>query len=309
MDGGRARLITALDVTPGEVADEHLLDRLLKEHRGTTGRTVAEVVADTKYGTCANYVALEQQGIRASIPPHSTMSDRGDYSADRFVYEFAADRYRCPTGQLLTRQGSSRTAGAAGGLIYRGRPKVCGACPVKAQCCDPAARPHPRAPGRWGTARPGRRYLRTPPAKRSRRAPRAYWVETANAELKDRHGLRRAQCRGRDKVLIQALGAIAYDVKKLAQRRAPSPAMGWARWAPPPFSSGPVPVRARSGGGRSRRVHGARVPRTVLLLTTIPDFGNRPWGTCKVRPRSGKPDSLATTRWKHLVGHVAVDWR
>ncbi len=67
----------------GEVADEHLLDRLLKEHRGTTGRTVAEVVADTKYGTYANYVALEQQGIRASIPPHSTMSDRGDYSADR----------------------------------------------------------------------------------------------------------------------------------------------------------------------------------------------------------------------------------
>ncbi len=49
VDGGRARLITALDVTPGEVADEHLLDRLLKEHRGTTGRTVAEVVADTKY--------------------------------------------------------------------------------------------------------------------------------------------------------------------------------------------------------------------------------------------------------------------
>ncbi len=92
MDGGRARLITALDVTPGEVADEHLLDRLLKEHRGTTGRTVAEVVADTKYGTYANYVALEQQGIRASIPPHSTMSDRGDYSADRFVYEFVADR-------------------------------------------------------------------------------------------------------------------------------------------------------------------------------------------------------------------------
>ncbi len=59
------------------------------------------MVADTKYGTYANYVALEQQGIRASIPPHSTMSDRGDYSADRFVYEFApiANRYRCPTGQ------------------------------------------------------------------------------------------------------------------------------------------------------------------------------------------------------------------
>ena len=91
VDGGRARLITAVDVTPGEVADEHLLDRLLKEHAGATGRTVTEVAADTKYGTHENYAALERQGVRASIPPHSTTSDRGDFSADRFIYEFAAE--------------------------------------------------------------------------------------------------------------------------------------------------------------------------------------------------------------------------
>ena len=54
VEGGRARIITAVDVTPGEVADEELLDRLCKEHEGTTGRTLSEVVADTKYGTFAN---------------------------------------------------------------------------------------------------------------------------------------------------------------------------------------------------------------------------------------------------------------
>jgi hypothetical protein len=234
VDGGRARLITAVDVTPGEVADEHLLDRLVKEHAGATGRTVTEVVADTKYGTHENYVALERQGIRASIPPHSTTSDRGDFSAARFTYEFAADRFRCPVGQVLTRQGSSRTAGAAGGIIYRGRPKVCGACPVKAQCCPSAAARTLLRPNDGGLRDRVLAYLRTRPARRSRRR-RAAWVETANAELKERHGLRRARCRGRDKVLIQALGAAtAYDVKKLAQLRRPSPTTGSAALADSP---------------------------------------------------------------------------
>jgi transposase len=236
VDGGRARLITAVDVTPGEVADEHLLDRLLKEHEGATGRTVTEVAADTKYGTHENYVALERRGIRASIPPHSTTSDRGAYSADRFVYEVGADRFRCPTGQVLTRQGSSRTAGAAGGLIYRARPRICGACPVKAQCCPSGAARTLLRPNDGGLRDRVLAYLRTRPARRSRRR-RAAWVETANAELKERHGLRRARCRGRDKVLIQALGAAtAYDVKKLAQLRGHGPATG----------SAAVPVGPRS---------------------------------------------------------------
>ena len=50
VDGGRQRIITAVEVTPGEVADEYLLDRLLKEHAGVTHRRVEEVVADAKYG-------------------------------------------------------------------------------------------------------------------------------------------------------------------------------------------------------------------------------------------------------------------
>jgi hypothetical protein len=215
-------------VTPGEVADEHLLDRLLKEHEGATGRTVTEVVADTKYGTHENYLALERRGVRASIPPHSTTSDRGAYSAHHFVYDYAADQFRCPAGQVLTRQGSSRTAGAAGGLIYRARPKVCGACPVKAQCCPSGAARTLLRPNDGGLRDRVLAYLRTRPARRSRRR-RAAWVETANAELKERHGLRRAHCRGRDKVLIQALGAAtAYDVKKLAQLCGRSPATGSA---------------------------------------------------------------------------------
>lgn len=78
VDGGRQRIITAVEITPGEVADEYLLDRLLKEHVGATHRRVEEVVADTKYGTHANYLRLEAAGSRATIPPHSAMRERGE---------------------------------------------------------------------------------------------------------------------------------------------------------------------------------------------------------------------------------------
>jgi hypothetical protein len=44
-------------------------------------------------------------------------------------------------------------------------------------------------------------------------------VEPPIAELKERHGLRRAQGRGHAAALIQALGAAtAYNIKKLVRR-------------------------------------------------------------------------------------------
>jgi hypothetical protein len=82
-----------VDVTPGEVADEDLLDRLIKEHEGATGRTVTEVVADAKYGTYANYRALEEAGIRASIPPHLGRGKTRAIPAELFVYDPAGDRF------------------------------------------------------------------------------------------------------------------------------------------------------------------------------------------------------------------------
>jgi transposase len=84
VDGGTARIITAIDVTPGAMADEELLDRIRKEHEGTTGRTVAEVTADakSKYGTHEIYTMLEAAGIHASIPPHrASAQQRGSHAS------------------------------------------------------------------------------------------------------------------------------------------------------------------------------------------------------------------------------------
>lgn len=68
VDGGQARIITAVDATTGIVGDEQLLPRLVSEHEGNTRRRILEVAADTKYGTIDNYQWLEERDIRAAIP-------------------------------------------------------------------------------------------------------------------------------------------------------------------------------------------------------------------------------------------------
>jgi transposase len=189
VDGGAARIITAIEVTAGEVADEHLLDRVRKEHEGTTGRTVAEVVADTKYGTQENYQALVSAGILPSIPPHDSWDHRA-LPRDVFSYEPGHDRFRCPEGQILARQGRSQTGGGAlGVVIYRAAPKICGACPLKATCCGDAKARTISRPDDEGLGERVRTYLQTGHAKTSIRR-RKCWAESAMAELKERHGLR-----------------------------------------------------------------------------------------------------------------------
>ena len=71
VDAGQARIIAAVEATGGAVGDETLLERIVRDE-GTVGRGLAELAADTKYGTTANYTFLENAGIAASIPPHAT---------------------------------------------------------------------------------------------------------------------------------------------------------------------------------------------------------------------------------------------
>ncbi len=139
VDGGRARVITAVDVTPGEVADVELLDRLCKEHEGMTGYRLREVVADATYSTYATYSLLEARGILPSIPILGRARDRRAVPSNLFRYDHDSDCYWCPAGQMLKRQGYSRTGRVGGGaVIYRGSPTKCGACAQKTDCCGTA---------------------------------------------------------------------------------------------------------------------------------------------------------------------------
>ncbi|HEX2184195.1 MAG TPA: transposase [Chloroflexota bacterium] len=258
--GGTARIITAIEVTSGEVGDEQLLGRLLREHAGVTGRTVTEVVADTKYGTQANYRALQDARILASIRPFPGGGTQRAIGRDRFLYDAAADRYLCPAGHLMRRMGRTHTGTPLGGIQSRADPQACAPCQLKPDCCGTAAARTITRPDDDGLHERVRAHLVTRRAKRSLRR-RGYWVETANAELKEHHGLRRAPYRGRAKVQMQAYGAaIAYNVKKLVAeiRRRPVRAAGVLRHRPRHC----VAATRRSARGR--------------YLSTSHHFSNRP---------------------------------
>jgi transposase len=224
VDGGQARIITAVDATTGIVGDEQLLPRLVAEHEGNTRRRLLEVAADTKYGTIDNYQWLEERDIRAAIPFSDGGSDHRLIPRSAFLYDPATDTYRCPTGAILTRQGRTTTTAAHPLIIYRPRPAACADCPLKVRCCGTAKVRSVSRPDDGGLRDRTVAYLRTGPARRLIRQRKA-WVETVVGDGKERRGLRRARCRGLDAVRIQALlTATAQNLRKLALHRPAGPA-------------------------------------------------------------------------------------
>ncbi len=91
VDGGEARIITAVTATTGIVGDEVLLPRLVEDHEGNTHRRLLEVEADTRYGTIDNSQWLEQQDVRAAIPFNDGGSDHRVIPRSSFPYDPATD--------------------------------------------------------------------------------------------------------------------------------------------------------------------------------------------------------------------------
>jgi hypothetical protein len=264
VDGGEARIITAVEATTGIVGDELVLPRLVADHEGNTHRRLREVAADAKYGTVDNYQWLEERDVRAAIPYSDAGSDHRAIPRSAFVYDERADTYRCPNGATLRRCGRTTTTAAHPLVIYRPRPSDCSGCPLKAACCGTAKVRSVSRPDDDGLRDRTAAYLRTGPARRLIRQRKA-WVEAVFGDGKERRGLRRARCRGLDAVRIQALlTATAQNIRKLALRH-PT--------APTPWASGgvttrnPHPGRAHRCSMRTPRLR-SRPPRPSTSLRT-----------------------------------------
>jgi transposase len=61
----KREVITATEVTPGEVHESHRLESLIDTHEKNTEKTVETAVADSKYGSIENYLTCRDRGIKA----------------------------------------------------------------------------------------------------------------------------------------------------------------------------------------------------------------------------------------------------
>ncbi len=132
----RAEIITATEVTPGEVNEAHLLSTLLGRHQDNTQMTADTIVADTKYGTVENYFTCCDLSVNAHIPDlkrsqQKSESRRGIFTEESFEYKLESDTYLCPAGHYLRKRNYNPKRDA---FEYKCSSKICCSCSLMAKC-------------------------------------------------------------------------------------------------------------------------------------------------------------------------------
>ena len=131
VDGGKARIILTILVTPAEVPDNQPAVDLLWRTRFRWKLRRHQVTGDTKYGTVDNVVAIEREGIHASVPLSAAGQRPGFFSEQDFRYESSSDTYLCPTDTVLHFLSQSD---ATHRRIYQAPAVACAACSQREQC-------------------------------------------------------------------------------------------------------------------------------------------------------------------------------
>jgi transposase len=214
VDGGKARVILDVLVTPAEVTENLPMLELLFRSRFRWRLRPRSVTGDAAYGTVENVAGVEKAGIRAYVvlPKHDER--RGPmFSKNEFVYDAKKDLYICPQGQTLRRQGCDYKERS---IRYAAKPSACNPCPLKPRCTKGKKK------GRWIRRSFEEEYLErlrdyqdTEPYRKALRK-RQVWVEPLFGEAKDWHGSRRFRLRRLEKVNIEALLiAAGQNIKRL----------------------------------------------------------------------------------------------
>jgi transposase len=216
VDGGKARIILAALVTPASIMDN---TPMLDLERWVCFRwsLLPEIaVGDTRYGTLANIVGLEQDGIRAYVPRSDYTHRTPFYLPELFHYDRERDLFICPQGQALPLW---KTSYSEIEFVYRANAKICDACLVKAQCTDSKSGRHLRRSFFQDELDRAALYRETEDYKKALRK-RQVWIEPLFGEGKQWHGMRRFRLRGLEKVNIEGLlRAAGQNIKRLLKAK------------------------------------------------------------------------------------------
>ena len=210
----RHAIITDSFVTPANVHDSVVYLGRLDRQRERFGLDVQAVGLDAGYATAGIAKGLEDRavigvtGYRTPTPPRPGMMRKR-----AFVYQFEADAYRCPEGQILAYATTDRN----GYRHYKSDPARCRACPLLASCTANAKAERTITRHVWQDARERADANRLTAWGKAIYKRRKETVERSFADAKQLFGHRYARFRGVVRVTCQGLlAAAAQNIKKIA---------------------------------------------------------------------------------------------
>jgi transposase len=126
------KLIVADDVT-NAAGDRDQLSPLATAAQEALGGAAPVVVADQGYYHGAEIKTCLDAGLTPLVPRPRTSANeaRGLFTKDDFVYDPAADAYRCPAGETLTYRTTTLELGRT---IKNYRTSACGRCALRPRC-------------------------------------------------------------------------------------------------------------------------------------------------------------------------------
>ena len=130
------RVITAVETTPGSIAENKKLMDLVQQHEQNTQKAVQTVVADHKYGTAENYVAGQQAGWTTHMgdvlgKQNHANQQTGIFPESAFTYRPEDNTYLCPAGQVMKPR---RLHWFKRTWEYQLPKQICAACALRTQC-------------------------------------------------------------------------------------------------------------------------------------------------------------------------------
>jgi transposase len=157
VDGGKARVILNVLVTPADVTENQPMLDLLWRTISRWQARVRRVTGDAKYGTKEIVATVEKAAIRAYVSMADFEKKSPYYGASRFFYDAERDLYGCPQGASLRLYTHSYTERLT---RYRARAETCNACPPEARVHAGRQRACAHAQLRRGAPRKGPRLPR-----------------------------------------------------------------------------------------------------------------------------------------------------
>ncbi len=226
-------VITAVETTPGSIAENKKLMDLVDQHEENTRCQVQNVVADHKYGTSQNYVACQARGITTHMGDIASKAhngrDQGIFGDEAFTYDSVSDIYRCPAGQILRPR---RVHPIRRTLEYKATASVCAACVLRPQCTRSSHGRTVQRHEKQAVLDIARAQAHSRAARRDRKR-RHHLMERSFADAANNHHFKRARWRRLWRQQIQDyLIAAIQNVRILLAHQNPKPSVAAAVTVP-----------------------------------------------------------------------------